>query len=253
MAEQSFFSKYSKWLGGGLGFVLGGPIGALFGYAVGSLFENVQIKMYQGTPGSRPTGRSRTQRNDVDVSLLLLIAAVIRADDRISQHELNFVRQFFRQNFGNIHLEEKMALLHDLLRKDIQLRPVCAQIKMNTTHAVRLQLLHILFGVSKSDGEVHPKEVEVIHRISHYLGIGLKDFESIKAMFFVEPRSNYTILGIDPSASDSAVKKAYRKLVLKYHPDKVGHLGEKYKKTASAKFQKVQEAFDAIRLERGLK
>ena len=87
----------------------------------------------------------------------------------------------------------------------------------------------------------------------HYLPHGnFKDFESIKAMFLKQtPESAYKILEIDKSASDADVKKAYRKMVKKYHPDKLEHMDEAYKKGAREKFDKVQEAYETIQKERG--
>ncbi|MFB6307586.1 MAG: DnaJ domain-containing protein, partial [Flavobacteriales bacterium] len=62
----------------------------------------------------------------------------------------------------------------------------------------------------------------------------------------------YKILEVDPNASDEEVKKAYRKMAVKYHPDKVNHLGEKFKKATEEKFQKVQSAYEQIKKERNI-
>ena len=78
------------------------------------------------------------------------------------------------------------------------------------------------------------------------------DFESIRAMFVSQTDASYRILEIEPTSSDDDVKKAFRTMAMKYHPDKVSHLGEDFKKVAHEKFRKVQEAYDQIKKERGL-
>ena len=63
----------------------------------------------------------------------------------------------------------------------------------------------------------------------------------------------YKVLDIDRSASQEDIKKAYRKLAMKYHPDKVRDLGEMHQKAAQDKFIEVQKAYEQICKERGLK
>ena len=119
-------------------------------------------------------------------------------------------------------------------------------------HPARLQLIHVLFGLSQADGHVHPSEVNIIRDITGYLGISQKDFESIKAMFYKDTQSSYTILEIDKSATDIEVKKAFRRMATKYHPDKVSHLGEEFRSIAEEKFKKVNEAYQQVKKERGI-
>ena len=84
------------------------------------------------------------------------------------------------------------------------------------------------------------------------MGISDKDFESIQAMFIPNTDSDYKILEIDRSASDEEVKKAYRRMAMKYHPDKVSHLGEDFQNAAKEKFQKVNQAYENIKKERNV-
>ena len=79
----------------------------------------------------------------------------------------------------------------------------------------------------------------------------IRDFESIKAMFFKNPDSAYKILEIERSATDAEIKTAYRTMAKKYHPDKLQHMDEVYQKGAEEKFRKVQEAYEQLQKERG--
>jgi DnaJ like chaperone protein len=119
-------------------------------------------------------------------------------------------------------------------------------------HPSRLELLHVLFGLSASDGEIHPQEVKVINTISGYLNISKKDYESIKAIFIKDMDSAYKILEIESSATDSEIKKAYRKMAVKYHPDKVAHLGKEIQKTAEEKFKALSDAYREIKKKRNI-
>ena len=118
---------------------------------------------------------------------------------------------------------------------------------------MRLQLLHYLFGIAKADGDVHRLEVNIISQIATYLGISEKDYESIKAMFYKDAAAAYAILEVTPDASDDEIKKAYRRMAMKHHPDKLRDLGEAYQKSAQEKFVKIQEAYELIKKERGFK
>ena len=238
--------KYGKWLAGGLGWAFGGPIGGILGFVLGSVFDSSdEITTQQG-------GRVGASRSgDFAASLLVLTAAVMKADDRILKAELDYVKAFFLRQCGAQYAKEQMLVLREILKQEIPLRDVCLQIKQHIDHPSRLQLLHYLFGISMADGEVHPLEVKVIEQIAAYLGISDADFGSIKAMFVKDRKAAYHILEIEPGATDDDVKKAYRRMAVKYHPDKVSHLGEEFQKAANEKFQKVNDAFQQIKKERG--
>ncbi len=240
--------RFGKWLGGGLGFVMGGPIGGLLGFLVGSMVDNTTVGTSQYT--SSPV--SRTTPGAFGVSLVVLIAAVMKADGKVVKSELDYVKQFFIRQFGRDSATEASRMLRDLLKKEIPLREVCRQIQSGMDYSSRLQLLHLLFNVSLADGVIHPSELDMIDRISQNLSISAADFQSIRNMFVPETDSSYKILEIDQSATDDEVKKAYRKMAMKYHPDKVSHLGEDYRKSADEKFKKVNEAYDKIKKERNM-
>ena len=143
-----------------------------------------------------------------------------------------------------------MALLKEILKQDVPLHEVCVQIKQYMPHSERLQIVHYLFRISKADGQIHELELQTIHTIANYLGVASADFNSLKAMYFHDTNSDYVILEIDPSVSDEEVKKAYRRMAVKFHPDKVAALGDEVQKAAKEKFQKVQNAYENIKKKR---
>jgi DnaJ like chaperone protein len=240
-------AKYAKWLAGGLGWVLGGPIGGIMGFVVGSMVDTVSDYIPQ-----QGTTRPPTTSGDFGVSLLILSAAVMKADGKVLKSELDYVRNFFHQQFGPSEAQQRMLMLREILKQEYSLQGVCMQIRHFMALPLRLQLLHYLFGIAMADGQAHQSEVDVIRTISNYMGINEKDFESIKAMFIRDTKSAYRILEITPDASEEDIKKAYRKMAIKYHPDKVSHLGEDIQKAAKEKFQQLNAAYDTIKKERGL-
>lgn len=247
-----------KWIGGVIGWATGGFLGSIIGYAIGSAVDNAisgqqanggwQEAQQGRTRGSRPV----TQEGDFGVSLLVLSASVMKSDNRVVKAELDFVKAFFVKNFGVVKAGEYILLLRDLLAKEYDMRAACQQIKLFMDHASRVQLLHYLFGLSMADGEAHPKEIETIRAMASWLGISTADHDSIKAMFIKDKESPYKILELTPEASNEDIKKAYKKMAVKYHPDKVSHLGEDVQKAANEKFKEVNQAYETLKKARGM-
>lgn len=242
-------AKYGKWIGGGLGWTLGGPIGALLGFIFGSMFDSMQSGEFEYKPAEN---HPRTQTGDFSVSLLILTAAIMKADGKVVKSELDYVKKFFVHNFGETETANKMLLLRELLKQDLDLKGISAQIKQFMAYPEKLQLLHYLFGISLADGRADTQEINVIQQISVLVGIKGVDFQSIKSMFIKDTDSVYRVLEISPNATDEEVKKAYRKMALKYHPDKVSHLGEDIQKAAKEKFQELNAAYSEIKKQRGI-
>lgn len=238
-------AKYGKWLGAGLGWAFGGPIGAIFGYGLGAFIDGV--KQTTKTTTNHGSGeRYQTGASDFNRALLVLAAAVMKADNKVLRSELDYVKQFLNNQFTESHTQEMILALRDILKQDIPVREVCQQVRFYMQHPMRLQLLHFLFGIAQADGHVAKSEVDMLGTIANGLGISQQDFESIKAMFYKDTESAYKILEIEPGATASEIKKAYRKMAVKYHPDKVADLGEEHVKAANEKFLKVKEAYEQL-------
>lgn len=235
--------KFGKWLGGGLGWALGGPLGGMLGFALGSVFD--------GSETLNIENNQRTSNGDFAMSLLVLSAAVMKSDGKMLKSELDFVKDFFTKQFGRENAAQQILMLKEILKKEIPLFDVCNQIKHHMPHAQRIQIVHYLFGISQADGHVHELELKTIETISNYLGLNSADFNSLKAMYFRDVNSDYKILEIEPEATTEEIKKAYRKVAIKFHPDKVASLGEDVQKAAKEKFQKVLEAYENIKKQRG--
>lgn len=271
-----------KWIGGIIGWAAGGPIGILIGVLLGKLVEDnlgsVSVykdstqtgngqtwqKTWERTWGtgtgqtyqrsSRPGGgySATEQRNSFMLSLLVLSSAVIRADRRIQQSELNYVKDFIRSNFGDLAVEDAMKVLNELNNKEIDIYSVGGQIAANMNYSQRLQLFHYLAGIANADRDFCQQEKSVLEAIASAIGLASTDAASVIAMYYKDTDSAYTVLEISPDATDDEVKSAYRRMAMKYHPDKVATLGPEVQKAAEEKFKKIQEAYESIKKQRGI-
>jgi DnaJ like chaperone protein len=234
-------------------FVFKGFFGAFIGFFIGSIIDRLlgnKIKFQTGGFGGQ---NSSVSPGDFELNLLSLASIVIKADGKVSQSELDFVRQYFVQSYGKERANATFRTFNEVIKnREVSAERVCNFIRPRLSYEVRLQVLHFLFNIGQADGSVSNAELNVLMQIARNLRINKNDFESIKAMFFKSADNAYKILEIEKSASDDEVKKAYRTMAKKYHPDKLQHMDEAYQKGAQEKFTKVQEAYERIQKERGL-
>ena len=257
----------TRWIGGIIGFMAGGPLGALAGYALGYLFD---IDPTESSKGSyEDTTREKAtydgQRNSFLFSMLVMASYIIRADGRIMHSEMEFVRNFLRRTFGEAAVSEGQQILLNLFEQRKQMdeqnpmafkntiRDCGKQIAINLTYEQRLQLLVFLVEIAKSDGHVCNEEIEALKEVATYMGLSIKEVESMLNLGGNSLEGAYKVLEISPTATNEEVRAAYRRLALKHHPDKVATLGEDIKKAAEEKFQSINNAKEQIYKARGMK
>ena len=250
----------AKWILGGLGWAVGGPIGAFVGYAAGSFFET-------DGESNRHIGSGQTQEGDFAISLLILSAAVMKADGKVLKSELNFVKDFLLKQYGEQKANDLLPILKQIMDKPANIQQVSIQIRRNMNIAERRVLLHYLFDIGQADGDISYPEQKLLFTIGLYLGIPQSDIYSIYASYGYTSNSNsqgssykrtasidyYTVLEVEKNATDTELKKAYRSMVKKFHPDKVANLGPAAVKEAEKRIKQINEAYEAIKKSRGLK
>ena len=254
---------FGKWIVGALGWAMFGPIGGILGYYFTSRLEKLSESVNESQANA---SWNQGQRNSFLMSLLVLSATVIKADGKTSPQEMQTLRKFFSLNFGTNAAQEAEEIVQELIRKDFNLYEVCTQVRSCMDYSQRLQLYHYLVELGACDG-LTQREIDVIEVIGTYIGLAKEDIDAIFAQFGrynsnsgsqgsssnnSNSESNYRILGISPSATDEEVKKTYRKMAIKYHPDKVATLGEDVQKAAEEKFKTISQAYEAICKERGI-
>ena len=233
----------TRWILALLGYTFWRFPGALLGYILGGLIENNNLNK---------NSFNRISTKDFELNLLALASLLIKADGRVSKQELDYVRNYFVSAYGKDRANATFKIFNDNLnKKRISTDEIFNLFNTFLNYGSRLQVIHFLFGIAKADGNVSSPELIKLLEFSNLLKISNADFQSIKAMFVDQVGGAYKILEIDKSDSDQKVKNAYRELAKKHHPDKVQHLGEAYVKAAQDKFQKIQEAYERIKAERG--
>ena len=237
---------FGKWIAGALGWAMFGPIGGILGYFIASRIEQLSAAQQN----AKISGQ-QAQRNSFLMSLLVLSAAVIKADGKTTSQEMATVRGFFTRNFGPQAAVEAEEFIKKILTQEFNLYEVCAQVRGNMSYPQRLQLYHYLVSLGACDG-LHPSEISLLETIAKYIGISRNEADSIFAHFRPSNDSYYKILEISPDATNDEVKKAYRRMAVKHHPDKVASLGEDVQKAAEEKFKAISQAYEAICRERGI-
>lgn len=255
----------AKWIGGIIGFMAGGPLGALAGFVFGSLFDtdSSDAGSYYGeapTHGTTYTG----QRNSFLFSMLVMASYIIRADGRIMHSEMEFVRRFLRSTFGEAAVGEGERILLNLFEQRKQMdrqnplafkntiRDCGTQIAANDIRGT-LATAGILGRNCQSDGHVCNEEIEALKEVAMYMGLSVKEVESMLNLGGSSLNEAYKVLEIEPTATNDEVRAAYRRLALKHHPDRVATLGEDIKKAAEEKFQSINNAKEQIYKARGMK
>lgn len=243
-----------KWILGGLGFAVGGPIGSIIGVLIATLFEKNGADNQTSSSTNRTFRAQRTTAGDVRVSIIVLIACVIKSDGRVLKSEINYIKPFLLKTFGEEGAKQALLLLKELLKQDIDAKAVAQQIGQHINYSTRLELVHLLLAVANADGELHELELEIISSISMNMSVQDADYQSILALYQRGKDANwaYTALEITPSATNEEVKKAYRRMAMKYHPDKVANAGENIRQQATDKFRGINEAYEHIKKQRGL-
>ena len=264
---------YGKFIGGILGFMVGGPLGSLAGVVIGWLFDKSMDNVDDGAHSFDEQRRSSAtytaqqrregQRNSFLFSLLVLAAYIIKADGKVMHSEMETLRRFLRQNFGEAAVAQGESIVLRLFEQQKQMgaaayrttiADACRQIADNLDYSQRLQLLHFLVIIAQADGYVAPEETVALREVAANMGITTVDLESMLNLGSgaSDLEAAYKTLGVEPTATDDEVKAAYRKMALKHHPDRVATLGEDVRQAAEKKFQEINDAKEKIYKARGM-
>lgn len=255
--------KTSTWIGGLLGWITLGPFGALIGAWIGSKFGEDEAMASDGSrlfsDGSAQT--TEANRNSFLMSMLLLASYIIKADGRIMHSEMELLRQWLRQNFGDIAAQQGDQILRRMFEASKQqgddryrtnIKDSCLQMSMHLDYSERLQLLSFLVTIAQADGNVDATEVTALKEVAGWMQMPEEEIDSLLNLEKDDLDSAYKVLGLTADATDDELRRAYRRLALEHHPDRVAVLGEDVRRAAEKKFQEINAAKERIWKARGL-
>lgn len=233
-------ARYEKWLGAGIGWMAGGPLGSMLGYAAGSTLQS-STRKYEKTGNT----------SEFETNLIVLAAAVIKADGRTTDDEIQFVRHFFTEHFSPDHIDEKMNILDHCLQRNYDTRKACDDIRISSSPSTRTQVVNFLFDLAFADKALDKAESDLIFVLAGWLNVNDVEFKKIKHSFSsAGGHTKYELLGVKHNANYEEIKASYRKLVLEYHPDRNTHLSPAEQSALADKFRRIQDAFEKIKEER---
>jgi DnaJ like chaperone protein len=222
-----------------------------------------------GVGGVNPLSRAHRQSVFLS-SVFVLMGKIAKADGRISQNEIAHVEQLF-QKLGMTaeHRQQSIALFKKGAAADFDIKPTLNEFMKvcGHTNSLKQMLLVYLIVMALADGTLDQAEENLLKEIALHLGYNETLFKQIIAMVinqthFAGGQTNsassledaYKALGVNKDNSDQEIKRAYRKLMSQYHPDKLMGQGvpEDMIAVATAQAQEVQTAYDLIKKSRGL-
>lgn len=249
-------SIWGKVIGGAGGFMLGGPLGALIG-AVGGHWmvdrrESSTDGFHEaGNGGADGQGWARQEKSvTFTIAVIVLGAKMAKSDGVVSHEEITAFKDVFRVPE---HEMAHVGKVFNQAKKDPHgYEPYAHQLKQlfGDSPQVLEEILWSLSHIAKADGEIHPKELDFLHKIGDIFGIEARAFERITALSAGgEDGDPYRMLGVSPEASDSEVKSAWRRLARDYHPDRLTAQGvpEEIVKLSNDRLARINEAYDRIK------
>lgn len=244
--------------------------GALLGYTIGSFIDSARSQgnvvddsfVGNGSQGYSQSGYGyQNPRNAFFTAFLTLSAHIIQADGKIMHSEMEVVRSFLRSSFGEQMMQQCNKQLLNIFEQrkhmsdyqwNLHVRTSCSNICQVLDVDQRIQLLAFLCDVGKADGKVDNNELSALKSIAIDLGLSVSLIDQMLNMGGKTLDEAYKVLGISPDATDDEVKKAYRKMALQYHPDRVASMGPEVQEASKRKFQEINDAKDRIYKARGL-
>ena len=255
-----------KLLGGTLGFFLGGPLGMI----AGAVFGHYMIDKSStggGEDGNSEgrrfffvnTGYNRSQMVFF-VGAFSMLAKLASADGQVSDAARRKVNEFMVNDLGLMgqSYDYAQSIFNQALAQDASFENLADQFYENFKGSPQLlnMMVDIFYRVAMVDGRISANESHLIDYAVRVFRIHESIHDSIRRKYNVRGSSKaYAVLGLTENATEIEIKKTYRKLILEYHPDTVAAKGmaDEFKEYATKRFREIQEAYETICNERGIK
>lgn len=240
-----------KIIGGTIGFAMGGPLGAVAGAVFGHAFDSNENR------GTLSNGEA--SQLTFFVAAFSMLAKMTQADGRISEEELNTIDGFIREELRLSPESHQVAvkIFQTALNSPGTFDQFATQFYQHFHNQPQMLdlMLDILIRVAKSDGVLAPSEEALILSATRLFNFNTERFNQIKTRYIDDLENHYAVLQCNSECTDEDIKRQYRKMVQEYHPDKIAAKGlpDEFTKFANNKFREIQEAYEKIKQQRGIK
>ncbi len=254
-------SWWGKLIGGTVGFLVGGPLGALLGTYFGHGFDNRSASPERARPGN-PGDQERVQLAFFTATFSVM-GHLAKSDGRVTRDEVDLAKTLIREmQLSKEQRELAQSLFKQGKRPDFDFEGVVIQFRREChrrTSLIRM-FLEIQVQAALADSHMDPAESILLFRLAEILGFNRRSLEEIIEMVQGTVHSQahpkhftledaYQILGVRPDTSTSEIRKAYRRLISQYHPDKLVSKGlpEEMVRLANEKTGEIRKAWETIR------
>lgn len=201
--------------------------------------------------------KSQTEaHNNFVSSLIHILVKIAQFDGKITRAEQQTIKNFFRSHlrYDQNQMFWVGELIKDATANTDSLETLLAGFRSSFAYEPRLILVELVYQVFFSNEIVRDQDLELARNIAEYLELSPYDLQSIQSRYLHrrhaavnQEQQYYDVLGLAPGASFEDIKKAYRKLSMKYHPDKVGHLGQEFQGVAEEKMKELNAAYQYLK------
>lgn len=279
---------FGKILGTFFGFLFGGPLGALFGLFIGHQFDKARRLRQAGFNTGFGSGPSQAQRQEEFFKAAFAVMGhVAKAKGQVTRQEIELATTMMDRM--NLHGEQRRAAqnaFREGKESDFPLETVLERVRISAGGRFDLMqfFLELQISAAFADGDIHPSERNVLHKIARGLNFSSEQLEQRLRMQEAAFRFQqggfggqsqgksqhssgswqqastadqlsdaYKLIGVDSSADAKTVKRAYRKLMNEHHPDKLMAKGlpPEMMNVAKEKSQEIQNAYDLIKKAKG--
>jgi DnaJ like chaperone protein len=201
---------------------------------------------------------SQTESHNRFVWLLIhILVKISQMDGHVSRDEVQTIQRFFQYNLR--YNQTQMAWVKNLIKEATSstdtLETLLQEFRQTFAYEPRLILLELIYQIVYTKDPVPENELATARRIAAFLEISDYELRTIEAKYTYQKNrtaagglgddaQNYAVLGLESGADLESIKKSYRQLSMKYHPDKVAHLGDEFKNVAEEKMKEINSAYD---------